>query len=273
MEPILAAIQIGDYAGALAAVPEVADLDPAARCAITALLLAMLERFDDADRALAGGDAANFKVVIDGERQRATRWRDPEANGTLNAAAGNPQVPLHVAIACAFVRGNDDLATRAMAQLAEATPLVGGTLHFVDGQSRTFRDILDADDSIGQMLETYCGDGLVYFPFSCLHRIEILPRANFLDHLLPKARLTTDEGIANAYVPLLYAGSATSDDPSIRTGALTLFDYLGPARRCRGQRDFLVDGSAMIGLQHIAAIDFARPAAQDPAPDPAPATG
>jgi hypothetical protein len=35
-----------------------------------------------------------------------------------------------------------------------------------------------------------------------------------------------------------------------------VFEYLGEARRGRGQRDFLVDGGGLVGWQAIAAIDF-----------------
>jgi protein involved in temperature-dependent protein secretion len=71
-----------------------------------------------------------------------------------------------------------------------------------------------------------------------------------------KVDVTDAHGTVLIYVPLLYACSATDEQPEVRTGRTTMFSYLGSARRGRGQRDFFVDG-AMVGLQSIAAIDFA----------------
>jgi protein involved in temperature-dependent protein secretion len=123
--------------------------------------------------------------------------------------------------------------------------------------ARWFRDIVDGDDAIGQMLETYCGDGLLYFPFAALRRVEFLPKTNFMDVLMPKVRITDAQGgTAMAFVPLLYAGSSTDPEPTTRTGRMTMFDYVGEGRRARGQRDLFLDGGVAMGLQHIAALDF-----------------
>jgi protein involved in temperature-dependent protein secretion len=99
----------------------------------------------------------------------------------------------------------------------------------------------------------------LYFPFATLRRVEVLPRANFMDHLMPKVRVVDAQGTAMGFVPLLYATSATSEDDFSRSGRMTSFDYVGSARRGFGQRDFVLDGGAMVGLQGIAAIDFGPP--------------
>jgi protein involved in temperature-dependent protein secretion len=256
MEAVIAAIIRGDYAQAydlLQQSPEAAT--PNGR-ATGAVVLALIERFDEADQLLGGDDLAGLRVIVQGERQRVTRWRDPEANGSLNATAEDPLIPLYVAVATAFTRDNQDLADKAKARLVENPRPIAGRVTFVDGEVLAFRDITDGDDSIGQMLETFCGEGLLYFPFASLRRIEVLPRGHVLDHLLPKVRITDEHGVAQAFVPLLYAGSTTSSISHVRTGAATLSLNLGQARRGHGQRDFIIDGSKRAGLYRIAAIDF-----------------
>jgi protein involved in temperature-dependent protein secretion len=163
---------------------------------------------------------------------------------------------MYVAIATAFVHDNQDLAEQAKAKLAEHARPIAGKLTFVDGEVMAFTDITDGDDSIGQMLETYCGEGLLYFPFATVRRIEVLPKANFLDHLMPRVKITDAHGVAQAYVPLLYACSATSSITQVRTGAATLSLNLGTARRGHGQRDLIVDGGKLVGFYRVAAIDF-----------------
>jgi len=257
MQATIAAVRAGNYAQAYEALQQTPDVDPTVRAAVGAFLLALAERFDEAEQLLGTTDLPAIRVIVAGERQRLTRWRDPEANGSLNATTSTPLVPLYVAVGCAFVRGNNELADRAVAQLAEQATPIAGQITFTSGEVRGFRDLSDSDDGIGQMLETYCGEGLLYFPFSSLRRVELLPRDNFMDFLMPRAAITDDRGTASAYVPLLYAGSSTSPLDHLRSGGTTMFDYLGAARRACGQRDFVLDGTTMIGIQHIAVIDFA----------------
>ena len=59
-----------------------------------------------------------------------------------------------------------------------------------------------------------------------------------------------------ALVPLLYALSTTASDSTIRAGRMTTWRYVGGARRALGQRDFVLDGGSMVGMQHVAAIEF-----------------
>jgi len=192
---------------------------------------------------------------VRGERQRLTRWRNPAASGSLAATTETSAIPLHVAVACAFVHNNEDLANQAKQRLAGGDP-IAGQLTLQTGKTRRFQDITDADDAIGRMLETYCGDGLLYFPFHSLRRVEVLPKTSFIDHLMPKVQITDELGAALAYVPLLYAGSSTSPSPELRTGRGTVFPYLGETRRGHGQRDLLIDGGGLVGWHVISAIDF-----------------
>jgi protein involved in temperature-dependent protein secretion len=255
MQAMMEAIRDGEYARAHDALQHAEGIDATLRAGIGAFLLALVERYDDAELLLRDADLPALQVIVQGERQRRARWSDPATNGSLTSTTETGLVSHYVAVACAFLHGNDDLANQAMTRLAAAEP-VAGKLTLASGEVRPFRDFADADDAIGKMLETYCGNGLLYFPFSGLRRVEVLPKTSFMDHLLPKVKITDSDGTALAYVPLLYAGSSTSPVNELRNGRGTVFEYLGEARRGRGQRDFLVDGGGLVGWQAIAAIDF-----------------
>jgi protein involved in temperature-dependent protein secretion len=263
MDAVMAAFARGDYPQAYDLLQQTPDAATQNGKAMGAVLLALIERFDEADRMLEAADVPAFQVILRGERQRTTRWRDPEANGSLTATDDVPLIPIYVAIATAFVRENQTLADQAKAKLTELAQPLAGKLTFIDGEVLAFTDITDGDDSIGQMLETYCGEGLLYFPFATLQRIEVLPRVHFLDHLMPRVRITDAHGTSQAYVPLLYACSATSPITQVRTGEATLTMNLGTARRGHGQRGLIIDGAKLAGFHRVAAIDF-DPHAQTP---------
>jgi protein involved in temperature-dependent protein secretion len=255
MEAMMAAIQAGDYAKAHEALHQVTGVDPTIRAGISAFLLALTERFDEAEQVLRDADLPALQVIVRGERQRLARWRDPAANGSLTATSETSAIPLHVAVACAFIHDNEDLANQAKLRLAGGDP-IAGQLTLQTGEVRRFKDITDSDDAIGRMLETYCDHGLLYFPFNSLRRVEVMPKTSFMDHLMPKVQITDEHGTALAYVPLLYAGSSTSPTPDLRSGRGTVFQYLGEARRGHGQRDLVIDGGGLVGWHVIAAIDF-----------------
>jgi protein involved in temperature-dependent protein secretion len=256
MDAMTAALDTGNYAQAYEAFQSHPQAKTPVGAAISAFLLAIIERWDEAEQLLASANLPALQVIVTGERQRTARWRDPDSHGSLRATVETTLVALHCAVAAAFLHGNDDLASKAKAELTVRAQPVAGKLTFVGGEIRAFHDLTDADDSIGQMLETYCGDGLLYFPFSSVRRIEVLPRKNFMDHLMPKVKITDEGGVAQAYVPLLYACSATADDEYVRSSQSTRFSYLGPARRGHGQRELVLDGSTFVGFESIAAIEL-----------------
>jgi len=210
---MMAAIRAGDYATAHEALQQVADVDPTIRAGISAFLLALIERFDEAEQVLRDADLPALQVIVRGERQRLTRWRDPAANGSLTATSETSAIPLHVAVACAFVTDNEDLANQAKLRLASGDPISPASSRCRPARSGGSRTSPTATTRIGRMLETYCGDGLLYFPFNSLRRVEVLAKTSFMDHLMPRVQITDEHGTAMAYVPLLYAGSSTSSSP------------------------------------------------------------
>src|SRR5262249_21703066 len=116
MDAGMAAIAAGGYAEAYEGLQDTAEAQTQTGKAVGALLLALIERFDEADQLLEAADVPAFRVILQGERQRATRWRDPEANGSLNATDETPLIPMYVAIATAFVHDNQHLADQAKAK-------------------------------------------------------------------------------------------------------------------------------------------------------------
>lgn len=251
------AIQDGDYAAAYDALQQTAEARTMVGVASGAFLLALIERFDEAERLLAGANLPSIELIVRGERERVLRQRDPQAAGSLAAAIPLPFLGVYAGMATALRQRDVELAARMKQEIATHVRPVSGQIHLIRGGARPFQDIVDADDAIGQMLETYCGRGLLYFPFAALHRVDFLPKTNFMDVLMPKVQITDRQGhSAMAFVPMLYTGSALGD-PHTRNGRMTMFEYVGRARHGRGQRDFVVDGGTLIGIENVAAIELA----------------
>jgi protein involved in temperature-dependent protein secretion len=256
MEELMHAIQAGDYAGAYEALQRTPEARTMVGVATGAFLLALIERFDEAEGLLAGVNLPSISVIVRGERDRVMRQRDPIAAGSLSAAFPLPFLGVYAGMATAMLHRDAERAGRIKQEIAAQIRPVPGQLHLARGGARPFQDLTDSDDAIGQMLETYCGNGLLYFPFAALRRVDFLPKTNFMDVLMPKVQITDLQGnTALAFVPMLYAGSALGD-PHTRNGRMTMFEYVGRARYGRGQRDFVVDGGTLIGIENVAAIEL-----------------
>src|SRR3954465_2331364 len=231
MKAAMAAIEAGDYAQAYEILQRTSDVETVNGKAIGAFLLALLERFDEAEQLARAVNLGGVDRIVRGERQRTTRWRDPAANGGLAVATDTPMGDLYAAMGAAFVHQDAALATRIKAEITKHARPIAGTLTFVNGPAKAFENIADADDAIGQMLECYGDDGLLYFPFEGLRRIAPrLPRG-VIDHLMPLVEVTDARGTMLVYVPLLYACSSTSSQNLIRNGRATIGTLLGAAWR------------------------------------------
>jgi uncharacterized membrane protein len=256
VEELMRAIQAGEYAVAYGILQRTAEAHTMVGVATGAFLLALLERFDEAEHLLAAANLPGISVIVRGERDRSLRNRDPGAAGMLAAAVPLPFLGVYAGMATALLERDVARAEHLKQEIAVQVRPIPGQLHLARGGARPFQDLVDADDAIGQMLETYCGQGLLYFPFAALRRVDFLPKTNFMDVLMPKVQLTNLQGqTALAFVPMLYAGSALGD-PHTRNGRMTMFEYVGRARHGRGQRDFVADGGTLIGIESITAIEF-----------------
>jgi hypothetical protein len=218
------ALDDGDYKRALVAYRATEHAQSEIGKPTEAFLMALAGDHGAAARAMAGVANANvIESFVRGERERAGRWTD----------------------------------VKKMAAEKANLPPAGGKLVFRDGTSREFSTITDSDDGIGATLETYGADGLLYIPFASLRSVRFHPPRTFLDSFIARADLVLADGTETmVIVPMLYAESTTAGRATIRTGRETTWDYDGPVRRGLGQRDFVLDGGRMIGLQNVAAIEL-----------------
>ena len=257
MQQVGAAMQAGDFAGAHQLLESSDDARTEAGIAVGAYLLAFMGRYEDADRQVGRINAPAVKTLVRGEWRRAARWAIEANASQLPTATNLPYLALYVEMAVALLRRDAALADRVKADMAVQVPKRAGRLTFVDGRTQDFDQLVDADDAIGAMLEAYVGDGVLYFPFASIRRIEFPPPRNVLDLFTPLAVVHLLDGqVASVAVPLLYARSSTSDDAALRSGRMTSFDYVGKGRRALGMRDFDA-GGALVGMSRIASIDFA----------------
>jgi len=262
------ALEEGDYPRAAHAYARTENARTSVGAATAALLTSLAGDHADAARQIAGcRDAGLIEAIILGERERAARWSDAKAARALAAAEPLPYLGVYAGMALALLVNDAKFIDQTIAPDAKKIPPVGGTVRFADGATSTFRSIVDSDDAIGAMLETYGPSGLLYFPFASLRSVTFLPPRNFIDRLFLRADIVLADGTSTTVlVPLLYALSTTAKDPTIRAGRMTTWRHVGSARRALGQRDFVLNGGKMIGMQRIAAIELSG--ATEPAPTP-----
>jgi protein involved in temperature-dependent protein secretion len=257
-ETLQQAMDAGDYARAHAIFVQQPDAGTPGGIANAALLLAMSGQHDQAEQQLARTQAPAVEWIVRGDRARAVRWRDANAAGRLAVAQPMPTTPFYAGMAVALLTRDEKLVDRLHADFAKAFRPSRGRLVFRDGKAREFQDLRDSDDAIGQMFEVFAEGACVYFPYEMVQRIAFEEPQSFVTLYHPRCQIALRDGrVANGFAPLLYAGSMQAPSPYLRTGRETTFSYVGRARRALGQRDFVADGGAMIGMQHIAAIEFA----------------
>jgi protein involved in temperature-dependent protein secretion len=263
-EEFAEALDTGDYKKALSVYRTMEHARTPVGKATEAFLHALTGDLMAAIRTLreSGADAPAIEAIVKGERDRTARWTQVEAASSLSASEPLPFVGVYAGIAVALLQGDKALIDGAIAADKAKIPAVAGTLTFRDGRKRAFKSIVDSDDGIGAMLESYGPSGLLYMPFASLRSITFLPPKNFIDRLVPRADVVLADGTSTqALVPMLYAQSSTSSDKTIAAGRMTTWSYVGSARRGLGQRDFVLDGGMMIGMQNVAAIELDSPGA------------
>ncbi len=252
------AMEAGDYAKAAVAFMQQPDAGTQVGIACAALLLAYADRFDDAIAKLRQTQAPAVDVIVSGEQARWARWRDPAAAGKLGLLAPTASAPMYAGLAVALLHRDPALAAKVFSDFAPSVRPVGGQVTLRNGTARPFNDLRDYDDGIGQMFELFVGNGVTYAPMELVRRLELKAPSQFIEQLAFRATLTTRTGeVINGFMPLLYPCSTTAASAMIRVGRETTFDHIGSACRALGQRDFKLDGGIMMGMQNIAAIDFA----------------
>jgi len=268
IEEFAGALDEGDYEKALAAYRETEHASTPMGKATEAFLLALLGDHVAAARQMATvGDAPLIEIIVKGERDRAARWTDVKAASSLSASEPLPYLGVYAGTAVALLQNDEALIDGAIAADKAKIPAVAGTMTMRDGTVKEFRSIVDSDDGIGAMLETYGPNGLLYFPFAALTSVTFKRPRNFIDQIVAQADVVLSDGTdTTVVVPLLYALSTTNGDATIRAGRMTTWEYVGSARRGLGMRDFVLDGGKMVGMANVASIELrgtavgARPA-------------
>ena len=145
--------------------------------------------------------------------------------------------PSHVALrlealaACAA--GDPAAAAGRLEEAVAVQPELRGSL---DGAPLTA--LRDLDDVLGSVLEVFAGGRCLWLPWEHLRRLELAAPRHMLDLLWAPAVLEDVRGVtAHVHLPVLYAGTAASDDDDLRLGRKTDWEDLGGGLyRGRGQR-------------------------------------
>lgn len=140
-----------------------------------------------------------------------------------------------------------DLCERLSAELAPVTGVADG----VD-----FDGFCNCDDALSWFLEVYIHDRYLWFPFSSLRELRIIPPVTLLDLLWVPASLVTRDGMtADCRLPVLYHGSTTHGDDQARLGRITGWLEMEGYSRGIGQQLFQVGGEEK-GLLEIREVTF-----------------
>jgi type VI secretion system protein ImpE len=137
-------------------------------------------------------------------------------------------------------------------QAAESEDPVAGT---IDGKE--FADISDGDALLGSMLELIVDDRYVCLPFAQMKRLVVTKPKTMRDLIWIPTNIECADGSAvDAFIPVLYCGSATHSNDQVKLGRATDWQDVGAGlmRGC-GQRMFFIDDAERAVLQ-LGAIKF-----------------
>jgi protein involved in temperature-dependent protein secretion len=273
------ALKQGDYRSAVAILDaELKTTPDPGKLFMSVELKGFLEDFDGAlkelqelDRQLPGrGVLEEFgHVLVNGrtwcQRQTVPGFRAPRAvlgeefPGYSKACA--EAIDLH---SC----GEYARAQQVLEQARSQAPQVPGELIFVQGGTKVFADLRDADDLTGPHLVCSHPKALLDIPFACIAELEFFPKRGYQDMLWKPARVRTwggDEAVVRVYS--YYVGTGGHGIAPIRQLRATYCDHRLGYSVGFGQRDwkFLAgdDGSmSLVGIHRVGRIVFrqARPA-------------
>jgi type VI secretion system protein ImpE len=132
-----------------------------------------------------------------------------------------PETPEHAQLRLdafvALAAGDSNGAERAIDAAVAAAPSVVGTCN-----GTAFGALRDLDDRFGSVLEVFAGGHYLWLPLERIRRLEIEPPAHLLDTIwLPAGLEDSDGTTATIHLPVLYPGSASSEDEAERLGRKT----------------------------------------------------
>jgi type VI secretion system protein ImpE len=164
----------------------------------------------------------------------------------------SPALRHHLDASIALREGNLTEASAALAEAESSRTPVSGKL----GET-AFDDFRDCDDLTAGFFEVLTSTGKYYWvPVDRVRTIEFFAPERPLDLLWRRAAMDVVDGPeGEVYLPVLYAGTATSGDSQLQLGRGTTWNEDGSVVRGCGQRMFLVGDEAFPILQ-LQTIEF-----------------
>jgi len=129
----------------------------------------------------------------------------------------------------------------AVAQQQQAFEMAPGSTGTINGTA--FQWICDADSRFGPVLEAFIDGNYRWIPFHRISSIFIDQPRHLIDTIWLPAKLTwTNQGMTKGFIPAIYPGSDTHEDPLIKLGRKTDWDQKGEDYFCGlGQKLFATD--------------------------------
>lgn len=229
-------------------------------------LLCFAGEWDRAERQLSALETDDLQVKMAGQvyrsniramRDRERLFRDGLQPHFLTEPP--PHVDLHLD-AINRLRENNMAEARATLDRAEAErPALAGKLN-----DREFDDFRDYDDWVAPVLELVVTEKYTWLPFEQIKTLTISAPKSLRDLLWLPARIeTTDNTLAEVYVPTLYAGSNAGANDAVRLGRMTDWEELGAELyAARGVRLFLA-GDDEKAVTEVRSLEFASSEASE----------
>jgi len=277
-------MQDGDFEGALALLHEqTAGPSPDPGLLLMRFNLEVrVQRFDAAERSirrvieLAPQVAAPMNAFARNARAEAAataRMTNPTAASRRSGVGAPPPFALaYVKAAVLHAQRDHAGAAAALAAAKPMTPAMPGTLTWRNGRTARFADLVDSDDLTGPILPCYEGETVLDLAYSQLRSVTFLDGSTSFDTMWIPAEIVPATGDPlRARVPAYHVGTGVADDPTVRTGQMTLWDHAHGYAQAIGQRDLKLlngdGGMSMVGILQVRRIEFdasARPTAAAP---------
>lgn len=187
--------------------------------------------------------AADYRKVLEAEEFRRKVFREGLQPKFLTDAP-----PEHVRLRLEGLQrlreGKKAEATESFAQAAEASPTINGKLN-----EKPFEDLRDCDDLFGTVLEVISQGNYFWVPLETIESIALMAPRFPRDLLWVKARLETESGAGQVFLPAIYPGTHEHKDPQVRLGRQTDWTEDDGPVVGRGLRMFLAGDDASTILE------------------------
>lgn len=248
--------KLDDAVAEQGAVVRAAPLDADARWKLFVLLCfaGELERAEKQLDALATRDDGLARSAVVHRALLASELERTLVFDGARAASLPPDAPRHarlrVEALAALGHGDEEGASRLVAEAVEATPPLAGLL---DGEP--FDGLCDLDDRFGAVLEVHAGGRYLWIPLDGVRRVDVHAPSSAIDVLWRPAEIVDASGAtARVFLPSIYPRSRESANPLVAVGRETETLASGGLELARGHRRFLVARGDALGEVPLAAL-------------------